>query len=36
MLHTRRSAVRLAVLGCLAVLVQAPGALAQDKPAGGM
>ena len=37
MLHTRRSAVRLAVLGCLAVLVVVPAALAQDKPpAGGM
>ena len=36
MLHTRRSAVRLAALGCLAVLVLAPAALAQDKPAGGM
>jgi len=36
MLHTFRSAVRLAVLGCLAVLVAVPAALAQDKPAGGM
>jgi len=37
MLHTRRSAVRLAVLGCLAVLVVVPAVLAQDKPpAGGM
>jgi len=35
--HTLRSTFRLAVLGCLAVLVVVPAALAQDKPpAGGM
>jgi Protein of unknown function (DUF1579) len=36
MLYTYRSIVRLVVFACLAVLVVAPAALAQDKPPAGM